>query len=373
MDGKSHVFLVLALAATSLAGCIEAASFLNTSDVEVSAFENRKAADKAAREWHPEAQLVSVLAFELTQSQEESIAADPEVGNGLAPAWWYVYCATSESSASASEEGAARSPGRTEAKAMAMPQIRAFKVAADGTVTSEDEAAAFAAGYAHDMVGDLSNWKVDSVDALAAAKANETFRKVAEGFNASLVEGVASHEGITAWFFAAMSADGFVVATVDAVNGVLLEVSAIDLQMTVPTFEWGARDPLTWTAEPIVLRGEGQADSGTPPLSLPFVTSSAMHGTLTLSFHNELPSDGIRWAILDADGEKLQEGGVGSWNGGDDYTFEVELKKAGDYVFELSYWSWTSWSPLALPVGGVDFEFTLELFPGHVDNRVDRA
>lgn len=373
MEGsKSHVLLLaVALASTALAGCMEAPAFLNTSDVEVSAFEHRDRAEKAALAWNEHAVLVSVMAFELTESPEARIDPDPEVGNGLAPAWWYVYCAAGEAKAEAdSEEARGDADTTTTMTATSMPEIRAFKVTADGTVSSEDDAAAMATGYSHDMAGDLGDWTIDSTAALEKAKTDESFTKVAEGFNASVVEGVASHEGTTAWFFAAMSADGFVVATVDALTGELLDVSAIDMGMTVPTFEFGARDPATWTAEPIHLEGEGYAAPGEEAFEAPLSVVGPMHGTLTVDYMSELPTDGLHWAIMDAEGELVDGDHLRSWIGGDSYEYELGIDEPGEYTFTIFYMSWT---PLMVPVGpgGVDYSFALDLMAGEHEDEED--
>lgn len=372
MEGsKSHVLmLAAALAVTGLAGCIEAPGFLNVSDVEVSALENRGLADEAAFAWNEKATLVSVMAFELTQSEEERIAADPEVGNGLAPAWWYVYCAYVPKDAASEGSGPARGDaygGKTSADVM--PEIRAFKVTADGTVSAEDEATAMTAGYSHDTA-DLSAWKIDSTEALAKAKTDTAFAKAAEGLNASVVEGVVHHEGTTSWYFAAMSADGFVVATVDAVTGELLSVQSMDLDMTMPTFEWGARDPSMWAGEPIHLEGDGYAAPGEPAFEAPLVTSGAMHGTLGIQFYGELPTDGLHWAILDAEGEWVTGDHVSSWMGGAAYEEELAIEEAGEYTFTLYYMSWATSVPFLPPVGpgGVDYAFSLHLIPGEAED-----
>ena len=365
MEGsKSHlVLLAAALVSTALAGCMEAPAFLNTSEIEVSAFEHRGRADDAALAWNEGAKLIGVMAFELTESDEAEISADPEVGNGLAPAWWYVYCAYTDQTMTADEDPRGDAMG-TSQTSMSMPEVRAFRVTADGVVSSEDEAAAMAMGYEHDMAGTLADWKVDSVDALATAKSDASFAKVAEGFNASVVQGVASHEGTTAWFFAAMSADGFVVATVDAVSGALISVEAVDLDMTIPTYEWGARDPATWTAEPITLEGEGYAAPGEKRYEAPLSLTGPMHGMLTIDFHAELPTDGLHWAILDEEGELVAVDHVRSWTGGGEYEADLAIEDAGEYTFTLYYMS--SWMPFEVPVGpgGVDYAFTLELMPG---------
>lgn len=369
MARRSHVaFLVLAFAATSMAGCIENLTALASSDAEVSAMENRGAADAAAADWNENAELIGVMAFELTESSEERIMPDPEVGNGLAPAWWYVYCATSWSEAKAEAKGADGAATTSEKEMSGVPMVRAFKVTADGTVTSEDDAAAMAAGFDHEMAQTIEAWSVDSNDALASAKGDESFQKVAEGFNASVVEGVASHDGMTAWWFAAMSADGFVVATVDALTGELLEVESIDMNMEIPSFEWGARDPEMWTAQPVHLEAEGVAEPEGEPLQLPFSTSGPVFGPLEIVFDQMFPTDGLHWAILDSEGELVAVDHVRSWSGGSAYSADVELEDAGDYTFTLYYMSWMP-GPVSTPLAqGVAYAFTLDLEPGMMEH-----
>lgn len=375
MEGStSHVLLLAtALASTVVAGCIEAPAFLNASDLEVSSFENRDRADEAALAWNANAKLVSVMAFELTQSNEERILADPEVGNGLAPAWWYVYGAYPEETGRGSDEPSRDAPSMDEARmgAMAMPELRAFRVTSEGDVSSEDEAAAMAAGYQRqDTIDVIAAWKIDSTDAFAKAKTDEAFAKAAEGFNASVVEGVASYEGTTAWWVAAMSADGFVIATVDAVTGELIGVEAVDLDMTVPTFEWGARDPATWSAEPIHLEGEGYAAPGEQAFEAPLSLAAPMHGTLNIEFYTTLPTDGLYWAILDAEGELVEGDQVRSWMGGGAYEYDdLAIEDAGEYTFTLSYMGWAQ-MPFVPPVGpgGVDYTFTLDLMSGEAEH-----
>lgn len=375
MDGKSLAKIVaLALASTAFAGCIEVPGLLSTSEVEVSAFEHRDLADDAALDWNDKAQLVSVMAFELTQSEADRIEADPEVGNGLAPAWWYVYCAYAQAEdEDEHEDEAARggADGGSTATATTVPVIRVFKVSADGTVSSEEDASLMASSYEHDMAGTLEAWSVDSAIALRAAKADASFEKVAEGFNASVIEGVASHDGETAWWFAAMSADGFVVATVDAITGELIEVKSLDASFAMPTFEWGARDPETWAAEPILLEGEGYAAPGEEPFEAPLSITGEMHGVLTIDFMSELPTDGLHWAILDSEGELIEADHVRSWMGADTYEHELAIEDAGEYTFTLYYMTWGM--PFVPPVGpgGVDYAFTLELMPGEAEHDED--
>lgn len=368
---RSNVaLLALAFATTALAGCIENPLTAMRSDVEVSAFEHADLANGAAEDWKKGAQLIGIMAFELSQPGDDAqIMADPEVGNGLAPAWWYIYCAPDAMAKDHDDDdarGAASSDG--EASVAAMSMVRAFRVTADGTVTSEDDAAAMAAGYEHETAEALGEIKIDSTDALGAAKADERFRKVAEGFNASVVEGVARHEDMPAWWFAAMSADGFVVATVDAVTGELLVVESMDMDFEMPTFEWGARDPEMWSAEPVHLEAEGVAEPDGEPLEMPFTATAPMVGMLTIDYSQTYPTDGLHWAILDAEGEIVNADHLRSWYGDDSYEADIAIEKAGDYTFTIFYMSWTPAFPGPLPpvlADGVEYSFTLDLEPGH--------
>lgn len=358
------MILALALAATGLAGCIENPDWLNSTDAEVSALEHRGVADASASSWSEGAELIGILAVETREQMDPRLAADPEVGNGLAPAWWYVYCATQQEMPESEASSASGAAGGENATVESVSMVRAFKVMADGTVTSEDDAAEMAAGFEHDMAEALGEWSVDSTDALAAAKADESFRAAAEGMNATLIQGVARHEGTTAWWFAAASASGMVVASVDAVTGELIEVKPFDMGWQMPTFEMAARDPAEWVAEPIHIEGEDFAEPGAESVEYPFETMGPMYGPMAITFSPMFPTDGLHWAILDEDGERVVDGHLAGWGGSGDSEAEVVLEEAGAYTLAFEYMS----SPpigAPLPLGnGVDYAFTFDLVPG---------
>lgn len=340
MDGRSYALtLGLALAATGLAGCIENPGWLNTNDVEVSAFANRDLAQDAALQWDSDAVLVGVMAFELSESEDARIDADPDPGNGLAPAWWYVYSAKGEGDASS---------------------VRAFKVSADGTLTSEDEAEAFAAGMDHNMAEGIHDWNADSDDAIRAAKTDEKFRTVAEGFNATVVEGVARIDGVSQWWVSAMSADGFVVAMVDANTGELLSVQPMDLDFAMPSFQWGAANP-AMIMPPVHVEGEGKLMAG-EMAEYPFSVGMPMGGILEASTQSMTPMDGLHWAILDDEGEEVDGGYIGSRLTGDKADpYELDLD-AGEYTLVISYGSFLVPTPID---DGAQYAFVLHLEPGY--------
>lgn len=344
MDGSSSALaLALALAATGLAGCIENPNWLNTDDVEVSAFANKELADDAARAWNPDAVLVGAMAFELSQSEDARITEDPDPGNGYAPAWWYAY------SAKLADES----------------EVRAWKVSADGTLTSEDEANGLAATMDHDLADAIQNWHVDSDDALATAKTDEAFRTVAEGFNATVVEGVAHIEGISQWWVSAISADGFVVAMIDADTGELLAVQPMDLDFEIPAFAWGAGNP-DLAVPPVHVEGEGALRGG-EMAEYPFHLATGMGGVLEASAHSSMPFGAVYWAILDDEGEEVEEGSLGSYRGMDADAFELDLD-AGDYTLAFYAQSFLPETPLA---DGSEYAFMLHLEPGYEPEAED--
>jgi hypothetical protein len=345
MDGRSYTLIVaLALAGSAMAGCIENPDWLNTNSAEVSAFENKAAADEAALAWSPNATLVGVMAFELSETPDPRIDSDPDPGNGLAPAWWYIYCDTEAQDAS----------------------LKAFKVTSSGNVSSERDAEALAMGMDHSQAKKLGEWSIDSDDALTAAKADESFAKVAQGFNATIVEGVADQEGLTAWWVSAMSVEGFVVASVDAATGELVHVETIDMATKMPDFQWGAANP-SLMGTPVHLEGAGAAGAGDEPAEQAFTTTSPVWGTMSFTYSASAPMDGLHWAITNSDGEWMIEDHLSSWSGDqDDYEMQVEIPDAGDYTLSIGYMS-SFGQFIPLPVGGnVDYTFVLDLMPGQM-------
>lgn len=367
MDGRSStLFLALALVAAGLAGCIQNPDWLNSADVEVSAREHRALADAAAASWHEGAALLGVLAIETRESIDPRLALDPEVGNGRAPAWWYVYAAPQSASMNATPSAASRDAGgETTTYAAEAPNVRAFKVTSDGAVSSEEDAAALAAGYGgHEMAEVLGEWTLDSDAALAVAKGDDGFRGAAEGVNATLLAGLARHEGRASWWFGAASAGGFVLATVDAVTGELVEVKPLDVRAMAPTFEMAARPPVEWIPEPVVLEGEGVAAPGAMAAEFPFATRGAMSGPIVLEYMGQFPIDGLHWSVMDAEGKAVAYDHVTAWRGGGVHEGEIELEKAGDYVLRIEYMAGVPlFGPVPTP-GSVTYTFLVELMPG---------
>ena len=367
MDGRSTIILALAVVATGLAGCIQNPDWLNSSDLEVSALEHRELADAAAFSWNEDAVLIGILAVETTEQVDPRLAPDQQVGNGLAPAWWYVYCADEAEEAMGDAKGGSADGGEGM-KGEMTSVTRAFKVLADGTVSSEDDAAAMAAGFDHEMAQAVGAFELDSSDALAKAAADESFRAAVEGANATMIEGLARHEGRAAWWFGAGSMSGFVVATVDAVTGELVDVKPFQMDFAMPAFEMAARDPATWTAEPVHLEGEGTAAAGDAPAEYAFETVGPMWGEMIVEYRFELPTDGLHLAVLDEEGELVAADHIGGWEGEGAYTFDVQIEEAGAYTLVVEYMSsMVPTGPLGLPVGGAaQYFFTLDLMPGEM-------
>lgn len=356
MDGRSiALMLAMTVAGSALTGCIQNPEWFNTNAAEVSAFQNMAAADGAAAAWSAEAKLIGVMAFELSQTPDPRIDSDPDPGNGLAPAWWYVYV------------------GGKDAKS----EVRAFKVTSDGTVSSEKDAETLAMGVDHDSAAPIEGWVVDSDAALATAKANASFAKVAQGFNATVIEGVAQETGSSdgpTWWFSAMSADGFVVATVSAVTGKLIEVTSLDADFEMPDFEWGAANP-AMMGSPVHLEGDGALASGDEAAAEAFAVTGPVLGTFMIDFSPSMPADGLHWAILDADGEAIAEEHMSSWRGSSDsHEIDVEIMDAGEYTLKLSYMS--AFGPGFLPVnplgGSVEYSYVLHLMPGASEHEKTR-
>lgn len=350
MDGRSLGWLlVLAMAGTSIAGCIEAPEWLNTTDAEVTAMANKDLADDAAAAWNPDAVLVGVMTFELTESADEyDVPVDPEVGNGRAAVWWYTYSLLENGSAS--------------------PDVKVYRVSADGEVGVEQDAEMLASAYEAEMnmadLRALDAWAVDSDAAIATAKTNESFRKIVEGFNATLVSGVAHHDGVTSWWAAAVSADGFAIALVDAATGELIEARTFDMDFDMSWWGGAARPPV-FLGEPVHLEGEGVAEPGADPLEYAFSTTGPVYGEIVMDYRAAFPTDGLHWAILDEDGEAVVSAHATSWGGEPGaWTTEVEIEDAGDYVLQVYYMSGVP-TPLPTP-GGVQYSFVMDLVPGEM-------
>lgn len=324
----------LAMAGAGLSGCLEAPSFLTASDAEATAMDNRDLAHAAALAWSPDAQLVGVLSFESTNGSEFDLPADPAVGNGRALAWWYSY------------EGA--------------NATRAFRVTADGQVTVENETVL---PESYDLeTPPLEGWAVDSDAALAAAAANETFAAVLQGESASLVEALAATEGQSNWYLAAFGDAGFVLAVVDGRTGDLISVDEMgfDFAFHMPAMP----DMPAWTMPgPAVLIEDEGTLSGGAKKEYPFTLDAAATAHLMVAADRELPTDGLRWAVLDAEGEVVEAGDAERWTSGDDDEgMEAEFGlDAGKYTLVLQHKPGTL---VPGPVGGVEYELHFMATPG---------
>lgn len=373
MDGSSYALLItVTLAASAFTGCIANPLEALRAETEVSAFENKAAADEAAFAWDPKATLIGAMSFELSESPDPRIEADPSVGNGLAPAWWYIYRATdarAPETEKSEDGGMTRATGSEEKTVSAVQVVRAFKVSADGTVTSEDDAAMMAEGFDHEGEA-IVGWELDSTAMIDAAKQNETFRKVAEGVNATVIEGVATYEGKTTFFATAMSAAGWVSAVLDAATGQVIEIKEMTMDFQMPTFEYGANGPQAWMAEPVHLEGADTSNAGDEMMEHPFSLVGSMRGELTIDFTTAGPMDGLHWGILDEEGELIQVDHLRAWDGSGRYETELEIEDAGDYTFVIGYMESypTAPAPILLPLGGaVEYAFTLHLEPGRFE------
>lgn len=344
MDGRSTTLIaMLALASSALAGCIDAPGFLNA-DAEATALEHDDAAAAAAAEWHADAKLASIMTIETTESMDERIPNDPDVGNGRALVWWYGYYVETD----------------------AGKDFRVFRVTADGSVAAEEGTEMLAGISDHDEdVEHLPAVRTDSDAAIATAKTNESFRAAAQGFNATVLQGIGIVEGVAAWWIVATSADGLIVATIDDATGTLVSVTPLYAGFEIPDWTMDSASSLgAPSVEPIHLEGAGVL-GGDRIDEYPFRLDVPMAGVLNLTAQATLPVDGVRWAIVDAMGEEVDAGAVRGFGGGA-REIDVELHLPGDYTLVLA-----RMAPMPLGVDdGVQYAFTLELEMGGV-SRVD--
>lgn len=329
MNGRKAFVLAASLATLmTLAGCLAPSELLGaeSAKTEITALENKDLADSAAKAWNPQAQIVGVFGLELSQAAPtDEWPLDPEAGNGKSPAWVYVYLG---------EAGA-----------------RAFRVTADGRVTAENDT--YDAAEAAQTAKPLGEWTIDSDRAVEVAAANEVFGAALHGGNATLAMGVASMEGITGWYLAAISEGGSAFAIVNAATGELVTAETFSMDFAPPAMG----KEVFVEAMPTHVEGAGTLDSDKPKAEFPFTHGGADELLLQLEAEGRLPSDGLSWKILDAEGEVVEGGSAGrSWTG-ESYRphWTIELPEAGDYVFVVYY---RSFAPL--PLGGVDFKFTLD-------------
>lgn len=345
MNGRFPLVVaaILSMSAVGLAGCIEAPAFLSADQTEVSALANRGIADDAARAWNPSAELVGVFTAEDPEADgNESLQADPDVGNGLAVVWYYTYLAPTQ--AAGSDEDA-------NATMQDLP-VRVYKVYADGTLIEEDPEQMEQEWDADLETRPLVNWTVDSDAALATARGNATFAAVYEGANLTVFEGVSHEEETgTVLYAAATSTAGIVVAIVDADEGTL--VSVMDFaNFAMPAWDWEG-----FGAPVLEMHEEGRVDPSENVMEYPFhVAADDQAASFEIDVSPDAPMDALHWSVVGEDGETLEEGHIGApqnWDDGDSREFELD---EGDYTLVVSY---MTDAPLPLVSSGVDYEFDL--------------
>lgn len=338
MQAKPLALLfALAFAGVALSGCLEAPSFLFAADSEATAQKNLDLAQEAAKAWSANATLTSVFAFE-TAEPESDLPTDPDVGNGRAVAWWYGFAAGNET--------------------------RAYRVTADGEVALENDTSE--AGMDADQTLPLGEWTVDSDKALETAKANQTFGAVASGQNVSYAEGIANEEGSTQWFVAAYGESGFVIALVDAKTGELTSVESMDFDFGSM---WGGAWGGSWgggMAPEVEMSETGTLDASEPVAEFPFsLETGDQDAVLSIAFDKQLPTDGMRWDILDTSDESVAGERMGrTYLLGDGEEFEFEIEEPGEYRLVLTYDSYA-----LVPAGSIayKFDFTVGGMPGGFD------
>ena len=345
MNGRSNVSILalVSLLSAALAGCVDAPSFLTESDAEATARENRDLADNAALAWNPEAVLVGVAAFEASAAHAKEsggiLPPDPTVGNGRALLWFYAY----------------QTPGGDES--------RLFRVDADGRIQVENTSM-----VPMDQVGKVepvASWTVDSDAAMGAAQTDPTFLAAVGAENASVVSAVGSHEGAAKWALVAVTEAHAVAALVDATTGELLLVETIEADdVDLPAMP-GV--PGHGISAPVHMEGSGSV-GGRGSAEFPFsYLGTGDDGMLEIHLSTRLPTDGLRWAILDSDGEAVHEGYLGggpaSRNEVDTYFFGISAP--GDYTLVFTH------AGIPLPLSEVDFRFILDVGPA-ASERADR-
>ena len=336
MNGRLVAVVALIVGAAGATGCIEALSSLAASDGEVTAMTNRDLADGAARAWNPTAELRAAFALEAPNLTEE-YPADPDVGNGRAPLWLYGYAASNG----------------TEA--------RAFHVTADGQVRVLNESF----DGVPDMGEAVASWSIDSDRAVEIARSDAGFDAVAAHEEALVMEALGAEDGMTLWAIMAYSPAGQALAVVDASDGTLVTVESFDMAFDMPAFPGM---PGRYEMGPQVeIHDEGTLDADEATKEYGFRIARADVGTIELNVAKTLPTDRLRWSILDASGEPVAGGSVQGFQMQSRGTFDFTLEEPGDYVLVLSY------APMGmLPLGGVDYEMLFLVGPPtSVDVDVD--
>lgn len=321
---------VATLLSMGFAGCLAPSEFMTSSSTkgEITAMEDRDLADNAAKAWSPNAKLGGVFGLELSNVSSEGSAGDfpldPNVGNGKAPAWIFVYADANTT--------------------------RAFRVTADGRVKAENDTDT----ATRDDAKPLGAWTVDSDKAIKTAKTNATFADALTGKNATVAEGLAFMDGTTAYYFAAMSKGGMAFATVDAASGKLLSVKGFSMDAwKMPAYGASAQ----WQV-PLDEKGGGRVDGTKTTQEFPFAyAGSVVQATLTLDGQQDLPTDGIAWKLLKND-EPIKQGSAAAWGTKISQKTKIQVPGPGDYKLVISYNPDVPTGPLPAG-GGVSFKWSL--------------
>ncbi|GEM_PF-4521170 len=360
LSGIVPALLLLALAFTGCMG--QGPHFENAGVKEVSAKRNADLAASAAKAWDKSAALVAVGGAEAQDAPDPDLPADPDVGNGLATQWTYVY---------QSAEG----------------KSRAFEVSADGTVVSKNESEAFddygsyagsyAAAYqsyrAQSADGKpLGNWSWDSDAALAAALKNETFRGAARAPNSTLAEALGNTGVPDAWVFMASSPERSVIAAVNATSGEIVGIhdlsryswqGSMETQAAVapPTPPTPPSTPNATAAPPVHLHESGSLTPAQSTDTFRFHLAAPESGRLNVTMVSSGDVLSYGWSLMQ--GEKViktDNSGTFSLSGVND-AMRLALDKPGDYslVLDMSYVQG------AVPLAKVSYDVGLDLVPSN--------
>lgn len=352
--GVVPAVLLLALA---FAGCMQQGPhFENAGATEVSARKNAELAASAAKAWDPAAKLVGIGGGESIDAPDDALPADPDVGNGLAVQWTYVY---------QTAEG----------------KSRAFEVSADGTVISKNESeamgdyGAYAGGYAaayqsyraqsSGKAEPLANWTWDSDAALGSAMKNETFRAAARAPNATLAEALGNAGVPDAWVFVASSGKTTVIAAVNATSGELAAVhdlsryswqdAAASTSSTTAVKPAAAKAPPA-NATPVHAHESGDLTPSEPDHAMKFRLDGAEPGIIKLSLK---PSGDVLDYGVQVTGPGYKRTYSGGFDGGQpqDISYRLPMAAAGSYVVTVTMDPAQGVVPLAKLSYAIDADF----------------
>ncbi|MFA5860598.1 MAG: hypothetical protein WDA16_02780 [Candidatus Thermoplasmatota archaeon] len=324
---------VITMLSMGFAGCLAPSEFLNASSSkdEITAMENKDLADNAAKAWSPNAKLGGVFGLELSNASsgrdDGDFPLDPNVGNGKAPAWIFVYWDEDTT--------------------------RVFRVTADGRVKVENNTDA----STPDDAKPLGAWNVDSDKALKTARTNATFADALKGDNATVAEGIVLMDGTTAYYFAAMSEGGMAFATVDAASGKLLNVKSFTTDAwKMPSY--GAPGASAQWQVPVNEKGSGRVDSAKMTQEFPFTyAGGSAQVTLMIDGQQELPTDGVTWKLIKND-ETVKKGSASSFDTRISQKNKIQLPGPGEYTLVISYDPNVPTGPPPAG-GGVSFKWSL--------------